>query len=166
MNNEEEPVVNGLFSTENHQYNLVLKEYLETGNAKTFEEFVLLMSKVMTHAIEVVKQNINDGDAHILLADVFQHFGLICGNSDENEVNHSRMKLYFANIKSSAAVIYHWKVTPMYSRNKLVGEELYSAVEGEINRLNIILAQTNNKTLSMSGLHQELYEAILSLNTK
>jgi hypothetical protein len=154
-----------LFTPENHPYNKALKIYRELGNTRNLNEFGQQITEIIGLATEAIKQNKNDGDSHILMADAYKLFGIRLLSEiteDRNEANESRWNLYMKSIFYSAAVIYHWKITPMYSKEKALGEEIYNDVTKIINDLNDIFAKNNMKIVSLSGLHQELYERLIS----
>jgi hypothetical protein len=162
-------MLKNLFTPENHPYNLALKEYVELENTRTFEEYIAKIGKVIVLAMEAIRLNKNDGDAHVLLADGWRLSGIRYleeSTDEDNEDNLNKKQRYFTSIFSSSAVIYHWKIIPMYSKGKEWGEEVYNDVSNRLDVINDFFSKTNRPTQGMSDLHQKLYESLISLETK
>ena len=146
-----------LFNIKNHPYNRAAKKfrqlrYLDQGN----QECQLAIAEINKLCREALILNKYDGDAHVLLANVY----LLAAFSDLQEFNSEG---YVHNMSHCAAVIYEWKIYPrMYSKEKENGEKIYQRV---INALEEPLPDWMNMGLpnDISKLHKDYYAKAIGL---
>ena len=108
-----------------HPYNKAVEHF---GKLRIFSQdsprYKETLLEVIRLTKEALRKNKRDGDAHVLLANVYYLAALMDFPSD----NYSRY------LPLAAAVIFEWKSTPMYTKSKEIGEKVYYGVLEAVNR--------------------------------
>lgn len=100
------------------------------------------------YAKEALAKNKNDGDAHILLANAYYLACLLDFPSD----NFSRY------LPLAAAVIYEWANRPMYSKEKAIGEHVYSGIVEQLNKEHPEWMGVSKPAGTIRELNQKYYQ--------
>jgi Tfp pilus assembly protein PilF len=112
-----------LFNIQNHPFNRAAKifgqlRYLDQDSQEYWQSIV----QIIELCWEAISQNKHDGDAHVMLANVYllAAFGAFQRFKPEG---------YDHNLSRCAAVIYEWKTNQsMYSKEKEQGEKIYREI--------------------------------------
>jgi hypothetical protein len=140
-----------LFNIQNHPFNRAAKLFSQLRYLnQSGEEYWQTIVKIINLCCKAIKLNKNDGDAHIMLANVYllAAFGAFQEFKPEG---------YIHNMSRCAAVIYEWKTNPrFYSKEKENGEKIYRQV---IERLEDPMPDWMNMKLptDIRQLHKDYY---------
>lgn len=147
-----------LFSPQNHPFNRAAKmfgqlRYLDQSNREYWQTLI----EIIKLCWEAIKLNKYDGDAHVMLANVY----LLAGFRAFQEF---KPEGYIHNMSRCAAVIYEWKTNrSMYSKEKEQGEKIYREVTKLLEEpmpdwMNI------NLTTDIRKLHKNFYLKAIGLD--
>lgn len=131
-----------------HPYNRAVNQFRQLRRySQDSPKYKKALFEVIRLTKEALRKNKRDGDAHVLLANAFYLAAFMDFTSD----NVSRY------LPLAAAVIFEWKSSPMYTKDKEIGNKIYY---GTLDALRDWMDSTKPEK-TIQELHSEYYQQSL-----